>query len=315
MARSQSQIGLICETLLSVGSDERRSLQGVNTDGLIEGNRAFAVDVGSEFRLDPESTLAQEFDKIITAPGGGNWLLCGGGDDPVDVYTLGDLPASVGGVITLLSSITYRIHGELNLLGDRIVMSAGSGLEGTGIALLVTSNTVAAVTCTTGTPARIHNLAITNNGTGPGVTWDGDGDGSQLWMHDCSIYGAPALDLTGVAGDSVYVYDCRFYGVATSWGVELSDAWSAVSFVGCRFLGDGDGMRITSGEGTVANLVINGCEFSTPTGKTGVTQNTADAVVQGRLVGNLFWGAGTPIDGNVATTEWIARGNTAFADF
>ena len=265
MAQSQGHLGIICETLLSADSDSVSSVQGLQTSGLIEGSRAWAEDVGAEFRLAPASALVIDGVKVVTARGGGRWLLSGGGNDPVEVYTLDDLPAPVAGVITLLPQICYHIHGEVDLGANRILMSAGAGLEGVGIALLVGSTASPLITCTTDEVARIHHLAITNNGGGEGVYWEGENSGSQLWLHDCSIYGEPALFVTGgddlgaSYADNIFIYDCRFYSPAAAISVQVSGFWAAVSFIGCRFLGIGDGIIITSDAAAVANMQINGC--------------------------------------------------------
>jgi hypothetical protein len=319
MARTQGQIALIAETLLTGSADDTRSLQGINASGLMAGNRAYALDVNKTFEYAPESTLAPDNDKVLAAVGGGRWLLVEGGNDPVVVRTLDDLPEPAAGVITLDATVMYLIEGELNLGANRIVASAGSGIQGGAGALIVGSTSDPLITGPGGEAFRLSNIAVTNNGSGPAVTWAGDGAGVQFWVHDVSLYGTPALVLSGAGdgddGDNVYVYDSRFYSPAASHGVNLGGQWGAVNFIGCRFLGTGDGIRITSGEDDIDQIVLNGCEFHMPTGKTGIIQLTSSAVEVGRIVGCNFWGAGTPKDGNVVTTEWAGIGNAGLADF
>lgn len=49
----------------------------------------------------------------------------------VNVNAVGDFPAPVGGVITLVSGVTYKISGNVNIGTNTIVFGSGSGLVGT----------------------------------------------------------------------------------------------------------------------------------------------------------------------------------------
>jgi hypothetical protein len=327
MARSQSQIGLLCETLLTADSDELRALQAVNTNGMIEGNLAYVVDVAAIYRLAPASTLTPDDDKVLAAQGGGNWLIVDGGDDPVEVYTLDDLPAAVANVITLEASTLYRIHGHLVIpTGTRIVYQNGSGIEGVGGAHLSGDSGPPLIQgASNGLAFRINNIAVVNAGASPALVWQGNNDGDQLWMHDVSMTcsgGAPAVALIGGGSlDYVNVYDSRFIG--TPHDLEISSEWGAVMLIGCRFLSSNNGVSIESAATEIDTMQINGCEFIVGTGDTGVNQQNNDSVTLGRLTGNLFFGtdAGDPpgdssVSANLfADAKWQGRGNVNLTDF
>jgi hypothetical protein len=323
MARSQSQIGIICETLLTASSDATRSLEALDTDGLIKGNLAYVVDVNAIYRLDPDSTTTPDNDTVIAATGGGNWLLDSGGDDPVVVRTIDDLPDAVAGVITLAAATMYLIEGEITIpTGTRIVAEAGAGISGGAGALLIGDvNGNALVTGTTGEALRINNIAITNNGSGAAVSWTGDGQGDQLWMHDVSLLGEPCADVNGGgdgdSGDYIYLYDCRFISQSGSYGLEVSGAWASVCVIGCRFFPSGGGILINS---TVADeldqIQINGCQFKITGTNIGVEQSTAAVVTEGRIIGNAFFGGSPNAKGtNVVGAAWEGSGNVGLADF
>jgi hypothetical protein len=319
MARSQSQIGLLCETLLTADSDELRSLEAVNTAGMIEGNKAYVVDVSAVYALAPASTTTPNGTTVIAATGGGNWLLREGGDDPVVVRTIDDFPAPVAGVITLAAATMYLVEGDIDVGTNRFEAENGAGIQGGAGAILRGNTGAVLITPVTGGAFRLNNIAIVNSGASPVLVWTGNDSGAQLWMHDVSLTssGAPAVVLVGGgSSDYVNVYDSRFIG--TPHDLQIDDEWAAIMLIGCRFLSINDGVVIQSALGEIGTMQINGCEFIVDAGDTGVTQTVADAVTIGRLTGNLFWGAGAAagaVSANVATTEWEARGNVNLADF
>jgi hypothetical protein len=98
-----------------------------------------------------------------------NWAQCcesgtgGGGFDVggwVFVVSLGDLPAPVSNVITLAANTTYVITKDLDLSGNRLVMSAGTTLLGGGNETVVSSTGLLTALLTSTETAQIYNLGF-----------------------------------------------------------------------------------------------------------------------------------------------------------
>jgi hypothetical protein len=315
MALTQENIDLIAQTVRTADSDAQRSVQGTDVTPLIDGNSIWATDRRTPFRWSPTDVNAAIAYQIVKPDSGlaGSWLLAGGaGLNSVDVYSVADFPAPVAGVITLAASTRYLVHGHVDIGTNVITASAGSGLEGVAGAQLINTNTVPLVTC--GSFAfTCNNIALLNLG-GPCIVWSGDGGGDQLTLRDSIFSGVTsAVWIHGHAGDYICIRDCDFWG--TTSGLQVHDVWDSIVINACRFLGAGDQLMLTSAAGEIEGITVVGCEFKVANGSTGVTQNTVDAVDAGRLVGNMFTGAGTFIDANVATTEWVGTSNVGVADF
>jgi len=88
-------------------------------------------DTGDTIR-DGGDKINDNFTEIYSKIIDGNFVI---------VKTLADLPAPVADVITLAASTTYRITDHIDLLGDRLVLSAGTVIFGT-------SSTNASITST-----------------------------------------------------------------------------------------------------------------------------------------------------------------------
>jgi hypothetical protein len=329
MARTQGRIGLIAETLLSADSNARSSVQATSGVGLLEGTTIWSVDKHALYSLRPADTQTPDNDKVVAAVGGGNWVLEWGGADPTEVRTLGDLPAPTGGVITLPDGTTWLIVGHVDLDGNRLVMGQNSSLYGLGPNLgsgqacscLSTANSATAVSLYNGaTVSSVEGLCILN-ADGPALGWVGTGGYVRIFNccvitdHDCQAAlfrgdhtGLPDLDLM----------ESKFMApeVANSIAVEIGSEWSTLRLFGCT-LCYADGLVLLTG-GKANEVAINGCRFSIGNGFTGIVQTDADPgtiLIGGSLVGNVFRGAGTPVNANVAAAVWAARGNIPVADF
>lgn len=320
MALTQENIDLIAQTVRTVDSNAQRSVQGTDVTPLIDGSTIWATDRRTPFRWSPTDTNAAVAYQIVKPDSGlpGSWLLSGGsGIGAVDVWSIADLPAPAAGVITLAASTRYVIHGDINLGTNVIAAPNGSSIEGQGGALLVTNNTVPLITAPTGGTFTICNIGVTNNG-GPALTWTGDGDGSQLVMHDVNFYGITAcVMITGVAGDYINIYNCGFQG--TTQGLQIDGVWASIVLNDLRFRGGGNDVQIISGgAGDISLIMINGCEFRPlVAGEVGVTQNTAGSVTTGRIVGCSFnvGGGALAVDATVGAAPWAGVANVGVADW
>ncbi len=312
MARSQGIISLICQTLLTAGSNAQSSLQGTETDTLIDGTTAWVEDKQATYKWIPTQLLTPVADKVINGLNGGQWVIVDDGVDPVEVYTLNDLPAAVAGVITLVNGRTYRVHGTVGLGAAVITMGLGSVLQGVGSAQLTTNNAISLATGTVGGACSVLDICLLNTG-GPAFEWAGNGNSSQCVLRDSQFYGLTAAVLVlGVANDYINLQGCTFVG--TTIGLQVAGVWDSVALDNCRFLGVGDLLYISSGNvGDVALMLLSGCEFQvTGAADIGILQQVADAVAEGRITGNLFsvTGGGAATDGvNVVGVEWVSTGN------
>jgi hypothetical protein len=318
MARTQGIIAYIAETLLTASSDAASSLQAADTTVLIPGSTAWVDDKQALYRWIDTALLTPIADKVINGNGGGQWVLAEGGSDPVEVFTLADLPAAIGGVITLVNGRVYRIHGVVGLGAAVIVMGIGSSLIGVGAGQLTTNNTISLVTGpAAGSPCTVKDMWLVNTG-GPAFEWQGNGNTAQCVLQGSRFYGITSAALIlGVTGDYININGCTFNG--TTAGLEIGGAWSSVVLNSCRFFGPGNQVKLTGTIGTCAQMTVNGCEFRV-TGATdiGIEQTNVDAVTVGRIVGCNFsvsGGGALAVGTNVVTTEWVSNTNAGLANF
>jgi hypothetical protein len=328
MARSQAHIEFISETLLNADSNPRNSVQGINDAGLIEGTRAYAVDKKATFELRLGDTTPADNDKIVATVEDNRWLLVGGGEDPVEVRTLSDLPEPVGAVITLPDDTNYLIIGRVDMGANRIVMGQHCSIYGLGpnigfapASKLSFNNTVAAITMDTGdTFSCIENLSVQND-AGPCLAWGGTGGYVRIY-NCCMVITAagPVASFAGAVSEpDLDLVDTKFLSPAGvgAVSVALSGVWGTVRAINC-LLGNGDGIVIATGA-TLNEYIVSNCRFTIENGYTGLVQTDADPgciLVGARMLGSVFRGAGTAADGQVlGSAQWTARGNIGVADY
>ena len=314
MAQTQQLIALLAET--QTGADPTRTIRGIDVSGLIKGEVAIDQATGIPFRYAPADTQNALVNKVVKpAVGVGNWIQFGlaAGGNPVSVFTVGDLPAPSGGVITLLSGVTYLVYGSVNIGTNRLSMQDASRIEGVAGGEIIADNAAEAVSpSASGNAIEVVNLDITNL-NGAAASWTGTGNGAQAVFEGCTFTSTGSgLIVTGVAGDTIYVGDNRFRSTV---GLEVGGVWNAVSVVDNHFVDGDKGILITCTINDLAKMLVSGNEFNVINTANGVFQNNADAVDEGRLVGNMFFGAGTYISANVATAEWVGVGNVGVANF
>ncbi len=315
MARSQGIISYNCQTLLSISSEAQRSLQGTATDVLIGGSLAWVEDKSAVYKWISTQLLALVADKVLNGLNGGQWVIVQGGVDPVEVYTLADLPAAVAGVITLVNGRTYRINGYIDLGGARIQIGTGGALQGDGAAHLVTDNTTPMVSNTVNQACSVTGIHLENSG-GPAFMWIGNGGSDQCVLRDCILDGVgQAAIIQGAAGDYINIRSCLFGG--TTAGIEINGSWDSIVISDCRFIGTGKQIHMTQDAPSVILLMlVKGCEFWTIMGDTGVAQDHAGTTTEGQLTGNLFRNlGGTVKEGTVIALPWSGNGNVGLADF
>jgi hypothetical protein len=313
MAETQAGIYYNAETLYTAASDSSSSLEGADMESQLDGALGWATDRGTMFQYRSASLSSPVAGLIVKANGPGNWVRVQGGLNVVEVRSLADLPAPNAGIITLVAATRYLFYGTVNLGANRILTGSSVIIEGVGGAEITGNNAAPLISNgTNGVAMTIANVLVLNTG-GMAVSWIGNGNGAQCILHDCEFYGLTvSVSVTGVGGDYINIYDNTFGGAT---GLQVGDIWSSVVLNNNRFKCTAIGVSITGTIGQVSAMLVNGNEFDVAGGLVGISQASVDAVTVGRLIGNMFFGGGTYISANVATTEWVGNGNVNVANF
>jgi hypothetical protein len=313
---------LICETLLTADSDRTRSLQAVDTAGMTEDNDVYVVDKDAHYALKPSDTQTPDNDKVLAATGGGNWVLAEGGSDPIEVRTLGDLPAPSAGIISLSGSTVYKFIGTVDLGTNRLSVAAGGAvLVGeAGSEILVNSALPAITGPSSGGAQRnltLDHLTVTQSGSGVGLSY-APGATATLFMKDCTINtgAGHAAVLVGTSSCRAEPKDCVFN---TSGGdaVQVSGSWGMLAFDNC-WLGVANGIVIND-LAAIAIMRVLGCTFLVGAPSTGIDDlkvAAGGAISTGALLGqSTFEGAGTAIGAKITSgNSWTIKHNVGPAD-
>lgn len=245
--------------------------------------------------------------------GSGNWAsIPGTSSKVVTVNAASDLPAAASGIRTLVPGVTYVLSGNIDIGGDRIVMTAGSALKGAGnrFADFITSSTTGALISATGVSFQCAELGF--------IVASGD-----------------VINLVGGSGETAvftncYTVTCKKVGTISNWRTTVFRSFSqvaatdptsgALTFAGaCTSFNMDNSLWQSWTAGTMIDLstatfdrvqLTTGNRFVVGSGITGISglasSGNINASGRGILDDIIFEGAGTYLNNVAATgdTRW-----------
>jgi len=236
----------------------------------------------------------------------------------VIVNQLSDLPAPVGGVITLAADTEYLLTNDIDIEANRLVMSANTALKGTeSILITLTSSVVGDLITMTNTTNRVANIAL-DAASARIINWTSTTQ-NIFRMNDVTITACDKvarLDSTGgngilrftnvspasIATDGVeFIGNFRsFYWNVSAVGVDAGSMFNLGTATFDSFIAD---TMIITLNGS-SNLV------SGQTGSANINSGGSGLVTIMRIEG-----AGTPLSGvSVDDALWEFRSNDDIAD-
>jgi hypothetical protein len=223
----------------------------------------------------------------------------GTGIDAVFVTELADLPAPVGGVITL-DARRYAPQGTVSIGLNRLVMVAGTSLTGGVFASDGFSRSAGAVGPLVTVPAGAGNITIDKMRlvapTGS-TCLEVQGAGTNLFMSRCDIEG----DVGTITATIVSIDGCSFVGWSSGLSVGSCVAFS-MYHTSMRQTVGGTGAALDFTGTYSAGVDLISADFYCEAGGTGVTGLASDANLpgadaRGRINTCAFTGAGTRLSG------------------
>lgn len=234
---------LRAQTVSSDDSDALKSLKGIATPGIVNRATCYVVENENLYRWFEESLAAESLPAVVrpddVEPADpGRWIVeagggGGGGATEVVVESEADLPAPVGGVITL-GAFCYVIRGDVTIsTGIQIEIVSGAVLRGDDRACSTLTGSTSAgspfLFAAAGVRVIVSDLTVINQDTG------------LVLSHD---NGLELLELTRVALDGnangpclsfgleplVVLTDVRIANYGTSVGITVSGAVAEVRF-------------------------------------------------------------------------------------
>ena len=228
------------------------------------------------------------------------------------VSSLADLPAPVGGVITLSPSTCYQPVGMVDL-GTNVLVSTGSTFTASSPADgFVTASASPLLTIASSGILVMDNITFQNT-TGSAVYYDGGGSGVVL-MTRVAMLGATQSVFKD--GNHVKLFQC--WALACAAGVAIQGTMTNLVMLASMFGPFTDpnaiGLDIQNGASIGhANLLQNG--WLVNGAQKAINQNAGATVHQAKLNLNRFAGTGTYTSGFDKTSpDWIFAHNSGVLD-
>jgi len=255
---------------------------------------------------------------LANGAGSGAWAsVPGAGINTVTINTLTDFPTPVSGVITLAASTLYLVHGIIDILTNRFVMSANAGIIGNDSSVDKISSSTTGTLFTATSTFNLKSLGIV-------------------------APSAKIFDLTGAGSlqevaflEGIEVTSCTSLGTITNWGffILIASAHFSATTTGYSFSGacgnltvDGGvlvvaaGIGIDLGTATFSQVYIGpSLSLTVAGGATGlsvaVNSGNINSGGRGIILGNVFDGAGTLSVGlSPADLLWQVSGSQGLSD-
>jgi hypothetical protein len=288
----------------TLDGDAAYSLLGLDTTQLVDGCLCYVQGEKSYYILDKESAAAPSPPDVIPALKGGNWLVFdpgdGSGDDPVEVHSLADLPAPVGGVITLAADTRYEFIGRVVIGTNELLLSDGTHIVGRAGIIRNEGSSGAILRMPAAGRVVIERIGL-DMGGGNVVQIGGDVDSlfKDVSFFNTTGGGTVAALLVGnnvspVTGGSAVLIDCQiadYTGVACNGGT-----LDALEIVNCQSEGR---LLLLDSDSTTTRIFLSGNVYRGSTGN--AVEAVAGATVGlAQAVSNQFGGPGPSYDADAA---------------
>ncbi|MGZ5253176.1 MAG: hypothetical protein ACXWV4_02275 [Flavitalea sp.] len=235
------------------------------------------------------------------------------GSNLVHVYSLADLPAPSGNVITLNPGKMYVFSGIINISPNYLNLN-GAGLKGTDPAKDGVMSTVAGgVLRSTNVDVFIENLAVVP-ASGSTKAYDfQDASGTKFanLFSGCSVVeiGIPTLGVGQVSGFKAITTTKNYWNCSD--GIKITGSVgkfaSVLNFI--TNITSGSGIEFLSGL-TIDDIDLSNNYFIYP-GQTGVKVNAGSVIKRGRMTTNMFRGVANYLTGfDSYSPEWQMVSNT-----
>lgn len=225
------------------------------------------------------------------------------------VQNKSDLPAPVGGVITLADNTDYEINGFINIGTDRIVMGLNNKIYGITALKdrIISATTSGALFTSTNNSVVFNNISFISSGVGSEI-FNLTGDGTNKGLLDkCICIGSTSIGTITGGFDTLIIDGCVFSG--NSGGLEIqgtsNDVYIFDNFIE-GFTGTPTALSF-SGSGTYHTINISRNMFEVDTGQTALNiSNTLTVTDGGIIIANTFEGVGFYLTGITPnTTDWL----------
>lgn len=234
----------------------------------------------------------------------------------VNVYSIANLPAPVGTIITLDATKMYVFSGFVDISPNAIVIN-GAGLRGTDPQKdMIVSNVSGAVLRSTDTNIFIENLAVVPFSASTKAYDFSDSTGTKF----CNVFSGssvveiiPSLGVGQISGFKAITFIKNLW--RASDGIKITGNVGKFAVAFCFFQNVVNGAAIEF----LSSLIIDDIDLSNNyfiyNGQTGIKVNSGATIDRGRLTTNMFRGVTNPLQGIDSYTKgWSMRQNTQIPD-